>query len=89
MRGLARERWGEFAFVENPYPDEVVFGPDFGKLEVVQEFNKFGKRVRMKQWDYVQFPTGVIIPRSHSPWKYKTVPTGEREQVSNEKRKKI
>jgi hypothetical protein len=85
IRSLAGQWWGELAFVQDPHPDEVVLGPDFGKLEVVKKFDGFGERVYVKQRNHVQLPTRMMLLGSVSPREDETVPT--RKKTHSEKGK--
>lgn len=59
-----RRQCGEFAAVENPYPDETVSAPSCGNAQIVKELDIFGERVRSQQWDDVEFSAPISSSRA-------------------------
>ena len=59
-----RRQCGEFAAVENPYPDETISAPGCGKAQIVKELDIFGERVRTQQWDDVEFSAPISSSRA-------------------------
>jgi hypothetical protein len=85
MRGLGMwncrlgwywQRWrrrqsDQFAAVENPNPDETVFAPCCGKVQIIKELNVFGQRVGTQQRNDVEF--SAPISSSRAPREYQPV----------------